>query len=84
MTDLKSTQYARKGSRDYFRQTQTRDSLMKKDIEKERAASAAKTAKLRALRLARDEAERAATAESDSAGTKSKARGRNIRRISHT
>ena len=85
MTDSRSTQYAREGARDYFRQAETRDSLMKKHIEKERAASAAKTARLRALRMARDAAERAATAESASPELKSKpARSRQIRRISYS
>ncbi len=41
-------------------QAELRDKLVRQEIEKERAASAAKTAKLRALRLAKEAAEKEA------------------------
>ena len=77
MTDPKST-------RDHFRPADKRDSLMK-DIERQRAASVAKSAKLKALRLARDAAEQMAAAETSSPQPKSKpARRRQVRRLSYS
>ena len=54
----KTTDAARKSAQNYFTQSEQRDRLIKQEIEKERAASAAKTAKLRALRLAKEAAEK--------------------------
>jgi hypothetical protein len=48
----------RRNAQSHFTHTERRDELVRNEIEKERAATDAKTAKLRALRLARDAAER--------------------------
>jgi hypothetical protein len=45
--------------RNQFASSEQRDIAIKQEIAKERAAVAAKTAKLRALRLAKEETERA-------------------------
>lgn len=45
--------------RNQFASSEQRDIAIKQEIAKERAAVAAKTAKLRALRLAKEESERA-------------------------
>jgi hypothetical protein len=49
---------ARQRAQNYFTQTEKRDALVREEVEKERAASAAKTAKLKALRLAKEAEER--------------------------
>jgi hypothetical protein len=49
---------ARGKAQKYFTQSEQRDTLVKQEIEKERAAIDAKTAKLRALRLAKEAADR--------------------------
>ena len=51
---------ARGKAQKYFTQSEHRDTLVKQEIEKERAAVDAKTAKLRALRLAKEAADREA------------------------
>jgi hypothetical protein len=51
---------ARGKAQKYFTQSEQRDTLVKQEIEKERAAIDAKTAKLRALRLAKEAAEKEA------------------------
>jgi hypothetical protein len=51
---------ARGKAQKYFTQSEQRDTLIKQEIEKERAAVDAKTAKLRALRLAKEAADREA------------------------
>jgi len=45
---------ARQRAQNYFTQTEKRDAVVKEEIEKERNQRAAKTAKLRALRLAKE------------------------------
>jgi len=45
---------ARRKAQNHFAASEQRDALVRKEIEKERALSAAKTAKLRALRLAKE------------------------------
>lgn len=50
---------ARKRANSQFASSEQRDTAIKQEIAKERAAIAAKTAKLRALRLAKEEVERA-------------------------
>ena len=45
---------ARQRAQNYFTQADKRDALVREEMEKERAANAAKTAKLRALRLAKE------------------------------
>ena len=59
---------ARGKAQKYFTQSEQRDTLVKQEIEKERAALDARTAKLKALRLAKEaadlqEAERIAAAQ---------------------
>ena len=56
---FKAPDSPRKKAQTYFTQSEQRDRLMRQEIEKERTASAAKTAKLRALRLAKEAAEKA-------------------------
>jgi hypothetical protein len=49
---------ARRAAQSHFTQSELRDKAIKQEIEKERAATAAKTARLRALRLAKEASER--------------------------
>jgi hypothetical protein len=51
---------ARRKAQNHFAASEQRDALVRKEIEKERATSAAKTAKLRALRLAKEASEKEA------------------------
>jgi hypothetical protein len=51
---------ARRQAQNHFAASEQRDALVRKEIEKERAAGAAKTAKLRALRLAKEASEKEA------------------------
>jgi len=53
---------ARKRAQNHFQASEQRDVLVRQIIEKERAASDAKTAKLRALRLAKEAADAEAAA----------------------
>ena len=50
----------RKRAQTHFAASEQRDALVKQEIARERAAVDAKTAKLRALRLAKEEADREA------------------------
>lgn len=45
---------AQKRAQNHFTASEHRDALVKQEIEKERAATAAKTARLKALRLAKE------------------------------
>lgn len=58
-----------------FTASEQRDALVKQEIEKERAALAARTARLRALRLAK-EAEDRARAEQEAASKPAPAKGK--------
>jgi hypothetical protein len=49
----------RRNAQSHFTHTERRDELVRQEIEKERAAVDAKTAKLKALRLAKEASERA-------------------------
>ena len=49
---------ARRKAQNHFEAAEARTALVKKIVDAERAASDAKTAKLRALRLAKEEADR--------------------------
>jgi hypothetical protein len=49
----------RRNAQSHFTHTERRDELVRQEIEKERAATDAKTARLRALRLAKEASERA-------------------------
>ena len=51
---------ARRQAQNHFAASEQRDAQVRKEIEKERATSAAKTAKLRALRLAKEASEKEA------------------------
>lgn len=51
---------ARTKAQSHFTQSEQRDKLIKQEIEKERIATDAKTAKLRALRLAKEAADKEA------------------------
>lgn len=50
---------ARRRAQNHFAASEQRDTLVRKEIEKERAASDAKIVKLRALRLAKEAADEA-------------------------
>jgi hypothetical protein len=63
MSDKLAPPAARSKADKLFTASQQRDDTVRQIIEKERAATAAKTAKLRALRLAKEEADRKAAAE---------------------
>jgi hypothetical protein len=54
------TDSARRRAQTHFTASEQRDTLVRREIEKERAASTAKTAKLRALRLAKEAADKEA------------------------
>ena len=53
---------AKEKAKQLFRASEQREQAIRNEIEKERAATAAKTARLRALRLAKEESDRAAAA----------------------
>jgi len=53
---------ARRKAQDHFTAAEKRDTEVRREIEREREAVAARTAKLRALRLQKEEAERIAAA----------------------
>jgi hypothetical protein len=65
---------ARRKAQNHFAASEQRDALVRKEIEKERASSAAKTAKLRALRLAKEASEKEAAdkLQADKAEVKTK------------
>lgn len=76
----------RRNAQSHFTHTERRDELVRQEIEKERAAVDAKTAKLKALRLAKEasdkaEAERLAAerAKAGIAAPKSTARRKRVR-----
>jgi len=54
---------ARRKAQNHFAASEQRDALVRKEIEKERALSAAKTAKLRALRLAKEAVDKEAASK---------------------
>ncbi len=64
---------ARKKAQDHFTASAQRDALVKQERDKERAAVASKTAKLRALRLARELVEKEARDAAPRTETKKKA-----------
>lgn len=63
LADPKSQQSARSKASNFFTQADQRDNSVRVELEKERAAQAAKTAKLRQLRLAKEAAEKEAKPE---------------------
>jgi len=64
---IKPQDSARSKASNYFTQSDQREKLVRQEIEKERSAQAAKMAKLRALRVAKEEADKQAEAESATA-----------------
>jgi hypothetical protein len=71
---------ARQRAQSYFTRSEQRDTQVKQDIARERAAGDEKTAKLRALRLAKEEEDRIAAAKAPPA----KPRAKKIRPINVT
>lgn len=76
----------RRHAQSHFTHTERRDELVRQEIEKERAATDAKTAKLRALRLAKEatdraEAERIAAERGNTASAAPKPAGRRKRAV---
>lgn len=53
---------ARRKAQDHFTAAEKRDTEVRQEIARQQAATAAQTAKLRALRLAKEEADKAAAA----------------------
>lgn len=78
MADTRSAterEATRNRAQQHFTSSEQRDDQIKQIIEKERAATDAKTAKLRALRLAKEEADRVAAANAPpTESTKARAR----------
>jgi hypothetical protein len=62
MADTSTKNAAHTRAQNHFTASEQRDSTVKQMIASERAATEAKTAKLRALRLAKEEADREAAA----------------------
>ena len=67
MADTTTRDGARKRAQTHFVASEQRDSIVKQVIEAERAAVDAKTAKLRELRLAKEEADRQAALDARAA-----------------
>ena len=65
---------ARTKAQSHFQASDKRDQLVRDEIARERAATDAKTAKLRALRLAKEEADRVAAANAPAAPAKAPAK----------
>jgi len=68
---------AKRNAQDHFTASSQRDALNREEQEKQRAKTAAKIAKLRALRLAKEQADRESRpADGTPSGTKGKPRTR--------
>jgi hypothetical protein len=65
---------ARRKALDHFAASEKRDTQVRQEIARQRAATDAKTAKLRALRLAKEEADRIAAANAPPAPPKAGAK----------
>ena len=63
---------ARTRAQNHFQAAERRDQLVRDEIARERAATDAKTAKLRALRLAKEEADRASSLSNGEAAPKAR------------
>ncbi|MBS0275851.1 MAG: hypothetical protein JSR55_16045 [Proteobacteria bacterium] len=82
MADTRSTQErdaARTRAQNHFAKAEQRDVLVREELARERAATDAKTAKLRALRMAKEEEDRIAAEKEPSPAVKPKVA--KIRRI---
>jgi hypothetical protein len=75
---------ARRAAQTHFTQSEQRDKAIKQEIEKERAASAAKTARLRALRLAKEASERKEAERTKAAAPKAAQPTPRRKRINHS
>lgn len=62
MTPSAKREAARRNAQEHFTATQIRDAEVRKESERQQAATVAQIAKLRALRLAKEEADRLAAA----------------------
>ena len=65
---------ARRKAQNHFAASEQRDALVRKELEKERTTSAAKTAKLRALRLAKEASDKDAAGKLQAQQPQTKAR----------
>ena len=63
---------ARTRAQSHFHAAEKRDQLVREELARERAATDAKTAKLRALRLAKEEADQAAAGDEPEAPAKAR------------
>ena len=74
---------ARRKAQNHFAASEVRDTLVKQEVARERAQNDAKTAKLRALRLAKEEADREAAklAALNAPPPKAKAKTKTVRRV---
>lgn len=77
MADTRSApdrEAARTKAQSHFQASEKRDQMVRDEIARERAATDAKTAKLRALRLAKEEADRIAAQNAPAPQTKAPAK----------
>jgi hypothetical protein len=82
LADTRSTterDAARTKAQSHFQASEKRDQLVREEIARERAAVDAKTAKLRALRLAKEEEDRVAAANAPAPVAKTKKRARAVK-----
>jgi hypothetical protein len=82
LADTRSTterEAARTKAQSHFQASEKRDQLVREEIARERAATDAKTAKLRALRMAKEEEERAVAANAPAPAPKAKKRVRTVK-----
>jgi hypothetical protein len=87
MADTRTTadrNAARTRAQNHFAASEQRDTAVRQMIENERAAVAARTEKLRALRLAKEEADRLAAADAPKSETPVKPRARRAARTKRT
>jgi hypothetical protein len=63
---------ARTRAQNHFQAAERRDQLVRDELARERAATDAKTAKLRALRLAKEEADRASSTDTGEVAPKAR------------
>jgi hypothetical protein len=71
---------ARRKAQNHFTSTEQRDALLRKELENERAINAAKRARLQALRLAKEAADRAAAGPVEATTEIKKRRTQKIKR----
>jgi hypothetical protein len=76
MSEIEKRDSARRKAQNHFAASEQRDSAIKQEIERDRAAVAAKTAKLRTLRLQKEAAEADAKAAEPAPKTRKTATSR--------